>query len=134
MELVYCSGDNTVRLWDTQTGKAIGKAWQEHSGDVMSVAFSPNGKQVVSGSVDDPNNSWNYTILIWDVDEKSWKERLCRIAGRNFTPSEWQEYLGDRPYEQTCPHPIPCWFLNIFQPSSSFELASLFMFLLAVTC
>ena len=43
-------------------------------------------------------------ILIWDVgNESSWKEKLCRIAGRNFTQEEWQRYLDDRPYEKTCP-------------------------------
>ncbi|MFP4436001.1 MAG: hypothetical protein ACLFVO_02035 [Chloroflexaceae bacterium] len=33
----------------------------------------------------------------------SWKSRACRIANRNLTAAEWRRYLGDRPYEQTCP-------------------------------
>jgi hypothetical protein len=33
----------------------------------------------------------------------NWKARACRAAGRNLTLEEWQRYLGDRPYELTCP-------------------------------
>ena len=102
-KVVSGSSDNTVRLWDADTGMPIGEPWQGHSDEVWSVAFSPNGLKVVSGSGDDPNNRWDYMILIWDVDEDSWIRRLCRIAGRNFTQEEWRNYLGNKPYEKTCP-------------------------------
>ena len=101
-QVVSGGRDTTVRLWNVKTGKTIGRAWQGHSAAVYSVAFSLDGKQVVSSSSNDPGNNWDNMILIWDVDEESWKERLCRIAGRNFTQEEWQRYLNDRPYERTC--------------------------------
>ena len=102
-KVVSGSYDRTVRLWDAETGETIGEPWQGHTDRVLSVAFSPDGKKVVSGSGDDPENRWDYMILIWDVDEESWIERLCRIAGRNFTQVEWKELLGERTYEKTCP-------------------------------
>jgi RNA polymerase sigma factor (sigma-70 family) len=48
-----------LRFWDVLTGKELG-AFQGHQGYIKSIAFSPDGKQVVTGSEDT-------TALIWDV-------------------------------------------------------------------
>jgi hypothetical protein len=29
-------------------------------------------------------------------------DRACRIAGRNLTRDEWEQYYPNRPYEVTC--------------------------------
>jgi len=39
-------------------------------------------------------------LLIWDVDEESWKDRGCAIAGRNLSLTEWRRYLPGRDYER----------------------------------
>ncbi len=33
----------------------------------------------------------------------SWKARACRIANRNLTQTEWQQYMGEQPYHKTRP-------------------------------
>ncbi len=76
---------------------------QGHSASVWSVAFSPGGGRVVSGSGDNSDSRWNYMLLIWGVNEDSWKRRGCAIAGRNLSLTEWRRYLPGRDYEQTCP-------------------------------
>ncbi|MEH2189636.1 MAG: ribosome assembly protein 4, partial [Nostoc sp.] len=53
------SSDNTIKLWDVSTGKAI-KTLTGHSSRVYSVGFSPDGKTLASGSSDN-------TIKLWDV-------------------------------------------------------------------
>src|SRR5712671_3511287 len=59
--IVSGSSDNTIRLWDAETGDPIGKPLEGHSSDVDSVGFSPDGSRIVSGSSDN-------TIRLWDAE------------------------------------------------------------------
>ena len=53
--------DNTVRLWDADTGQPIGAPLTGHTDTVGGVAFSPDGKRIASGSHDN-------TVRLWDAD------------------------------------------------------------------
>jgi serine/threonine protein kinase len=57
--LASASWDNTIRLWDVNTGKEI-RTLTGHSNWVNSVAFSRDGKLLLSGSAD-------CTIKLWQV-------------------------------------------------------------------
>ena len=48
--IVSGSDDKTLRLWDADTGQPIGAPLTGHTGGVCSVAFSPDGRRIVSGS------------------------------------------------------------------------------------
>ncbi|CAG7849907.1 SubName: Full=Uncharacterized protein {ECO:0000313/EMBL:CCA70337.1} [Serendipita indica DSM 11827] len=58
--IVSGSDDNTIRVWDTDTGQSLGEPLQGHEDSVVAVAFSPDGSQIVSGSLDK-------TLRLWDV-------------------------------------------------------------------
>jgi WD40 repeat protein len=60
-----------VRLWDVATGEELCRL-SGHEGAVVSLAFSPDGKRLVSGSADT-------TALVWDVGSA--------LAGRKARPA-----------------------------------------------
>lgn len=54
------SGDRTVRLWDMQTGQLI-TVFKGHEGQIDSLAFSPNGRHLLSVSAGRTH--------LWNIDE-----------------------------------------------------------------
>ncbi|MFB9202714.1 protein kinase [Nonomuraea spiralis] len=61
--LVADDGD-TVRLWDVATHTSLGRPLTGHADWVGSVAFSPDGRTLATGSGDD-------TVRLWDVATRS---------------------------------------------------------------
>jgi WD40 repeat protein len=55
------SDDNTIRIWDAETGTISGEPLEGHTSAVWSVAYSPDGRNIVSGS-------WDNTIRVWDAE------------------------------------------------------------------
>jgi WD40 repeat protein len=58
--LALGSRDQTIRLWDGDTGKPLGTL-RGHKDAILSVAWSPDGRTLASGS-----GSGDNTIRLWD--------------------------------------------------------------------
>jgi hypothetical protein len=85
----------SVRVWEISTGNEIARIL--HQDMVSAVAFSPDGKYVLSGS-------WDSTarISLWRPDD--WIADACAYLPRNLTRLEWAQYIGDGlPYQAICP-------------------------------
>ncbi len=53
--------DDSLRSWETATGKQIGAPFEGHESLVLSIAFSGDGTRIVSGSAD-------HTVRLWNPD------------------------------------------------------------------
>lgn len=134
------SWDHLVKLWDlTSTPKPL-KSFSGHTGPVLRVLFSPDGRILSSAAQRDHIRLWDVgrsgifdmvlkgnhstitsmvfsedskllvsgeddgLIVLWDLNETSWRERACRMANRNLTKKEWNDYVGEStPFELLCP-------------------------------
>ena len=64
-------------MWDVDTGSAVGKPFEGHTSRVISIACSPNGLHIISGSTDT-------TIRLWDAETR------YAVAGKPFGEGNYQ--------------------------------------------
>jgi DNA-binding SARP family transcriptional activator/WD40 repeat protein/energy-coupling factor transporter ATP-binding protein EcfA2 len=100
------AGSQVAQLWDTSTLQPIGDPLPAGAlGGVLAglswgapVDASPDGKRFVTDGAGPTLGP-----VLWDADPADWAATSCRIAGRNLTRAEWDQYFQGRPYHATCP-------------------------------
>lgn len=69
-----------------------------HDDRVAAIAFSSDGKYVVSGSDDG-------TARVWYWQAEDLISTACTYLPRNLTRAEWTQYIGNAlPYQAVCPN------------------------------
>ena len=56
-----------IFLWDVETGQLKGDPLLGHTGDVQSLDFSPNGRWLASGSVNNAYATMDEAVILWDL-------------------------------------------------------------------
>ncbi len=74
----------TISIWDAKTGETVAGPFEGHTDWVQSIAFSPNGKYIASGSDDQ-------TIRIWDA--KTGETVAGPFEGHTHTRSNHLHFL-----------------------------------------
>jgi len=77
--LAIASGDETVKLWETATGKEFATL-KGHTDIVLSVAFSPDGTRIASGSKDNTIKLWDSATLKELATLKGHTDKVLSVA------------------------------------------------------
>jgi WD40 repeat protein len=101
-------GQQGLQMWDMRSLRPIGPLFTGPGNlagtldAINTLAYTPDGASIVVVDAGSP------PLSVWDVGVESWQEQACRIANRNLTRSEWEQYMGQEPYQKTCPNlPTP---------------------------
>ena len=108
---VSASRDNTLRLWDLDSGRSL-QILEGHSGPVSDVVITPDGRRAVSASDDN-------TLRVWDLDSGRSLQILQGHSGRVFdvviTPD------GRRAVSASWDHTLRVWDLDSGRSLQIFE-------------
>jgi len=91
------SYDQKVRFWEIADLTNPPVIMDDNQGYIFAIAFSPDGKYLVSASAEGDN------LISRPTSTTLLSGRICSLIDRNFTTDEWKTYVGsDIPYEKTC--------------------------------
>jgi WD40 repeat protein/class 3 adenylate cyclase len=84
-----------MRIWLTSSLQQIGADFPGGEGAWGNVAYTPDGRYVLSAFGDGH-------AVRWPVSVATWEQHACAVAGRSFTREEWARFVGSRPYAAVC--------------------------------
>ncbi len=93
------SHDNTVRMWDVNTGQELVR-FEGHAAHIESVAFSPDGRSIVSCGYDSSVRVWEVPKRVWQNDGERINDTtdFRRFEGSHLAPVTSVAVSGDGRY------------------------------------
>ncbi|MBI4778779.1 hypothetical protein HY792_07675, partial [Candidatus Desantisbacteria bacterium] len=88
LHLLSASEDNTLRLWEKETGREI-RQFKGHTARILSCAFSTDGRQILSGSHDN-------TLKLWDTESGKELQSIALLWTPNaisINPANRNEFI-----------------------------------------
>ena len=85
-----------IRLWDGRTGEYQASLSLPGLTSDPSISYLPDSSGLLVAAKD--GRTWTV-----NTRTSTWVPRACRIAGRNLTRAEWQQFFPTSPYRVTCP-------------------------------
>jgi small GTP-binding protein len=96
------SADNTVRLWDVESGGYL-RVLEGHTASIWSVALSGDGRRALSGSADD-------TVRLWDLESGACLRVLTGHTSRVLSVALSDD--GNRALSGSDDHTVRLWDLE----------------------
>jgi WD40 repeat protein len=93
-------GEGMIQFWDIRERRPLGQQLTAASGQVLSIEFTPDDSRLLSVGRDGVR-SWD--ALLWSRSWTALQERVCLGVRRSLSRAEWQRFLPDEPYRETCP-------------------------------
>jgi WD40 repeat protein len=93
--VVTASWDSTALVWDAISGKKLAKV-SGYFDPVRHAAWSSDGSLFMT-------TSWGGPVRVFALPLGNTADAACLHAVRNLTADEWESYLGERPYIESCP-------------------------------
>jgi len=91
------SFDGTVQVWNALDFTIQPLIFKDENQWVWTLSFTQDSKELISGYKD-------LMIKKWPLESAQLAGLICTQLKRNFTPLEWNRYVGaDINYEKTCP-------------------------------
>lgn len=85
----------SARLWDVESGTQIGDPFPNNASQSAATATSEVLPLVTTTTE---------AVRVWNLDTSTWPDLACRVAGRNMTKAEWDQFgPRDTDYRATCP-------------------------------
>lgn len=99
-QMASSSMDGSVKIWACNEPDRLPVSLEDNGGAVMALAFSPDGKFLVSGT---EGRNGGQSIAARPAHADYIAEGMCNVINRNFTTEEWWRYVDRNiEYEQTC--------------------------------